>query len=420
MLRVVLRPVCCTVLVLLAGVFMVYAGTEDDQKKENMLKVLAALSRGSDAIKSGHFREAVDVLESHLALIGNNREYLDALRNAYLGLLQDLSQKNQPGEVERYQRRLQAIDPGALLEIKGAGNPRPQETLAAPPTQTGVPGAPTQAAPAPAPVSQTTQSGPDARPQSARGRAGSHCWREGQRPLQRRQQRPLPAGPCPAETGRSGLSERQQVRGRLPAVRPGLPARPAGRLVPEILADAGSQGASGILQATCRCDRLEREKAGQAGSGDESAKSARPCRWLPAGSSISSARISWSGFRQRLLHRPGLFEARKHLQSSSSICRVRSRAGRFARRPTSGFSTNGPPSRWSAWPELRSRPGRPRPANGSARPPQLEPALRPVLVPDQARLQPGHPKADRLSRPRHPGNGQGKRPRAVAPDRSAL
>jgi hypothetical protein len=127
MVRIALRLAAGAGLVLL-GVVLVHAGPEEDQKIETTLKVTTALTKGSEALKCGHYREAVDVLEGQLALVGDNRAYLNALRDAYQGLILDLKQKNQEAEIARYQRRLSALDPGALLESKGAGNPRPPET----------------------------------------------------------------------------------------------------------------------------------------------------------------------------------------------------------------------------------------------------------------------------------------------------
>ncbi len=115
MVRIAPRLLCCAGLVLVA-VVMAHAGPEDEQKIENTLKVATALVKGSEAIKCGHYREAVDLLEGQLALIGDNRQYLNALRDAYQGLIQELKQKNQEAEAVRYQRRLSALDPGTVLE----------------------------------------------------------------------------------------------------------------------------------------------------------------------------------------------------------------------------------------------------------------------------------------------------------------
>ncbi len=129
MVRVLLRLLGCAGLVL-AGAVLVHAGNENEDKVQNALKVQAALSKGSEALELRQYGQAVDALERELTLIGGNRDYLNALRDAYLGLIQELRQKNQPDEAARYERRLRALDPGALLEIKPAGNPPPVQTPA--------------------------------------------------------------------------------------------------------------------------------------------------------------------------------------------------------------------------------------------------------------------------------------------------
>jgi len=151
MVRVALRLLCCSGLIL-AGVVLVHAGPEHDQKIENTLKVTTAFNNACDALKSGQFRVAVDSLESQLDLIGDNRAYLNALRDAYQRLIQELQQKNQPDEAARYQRRLKALDPGALLEIPRVGNSRPVDAPVPTPAPVAAPvptSAPVAAPPAP-------------------------------------------------------------------------------------------------------------------------------------------------------------------------------------------------------------------------------------------------------------------------------
>src|SRR5262249_9509220 len=55
-----------------------------------------------------------------------NRDYLRALSDAYLGYIVELRQANQPEEAAKYQRRLGNVDPGALLELKGPRSPAPK------------------------------------------------------------------------------------------------------------------------------------------------------------------------------------------------------------------------------------------------------------------------------------------------------
>jgi tetratricopeptide (TPR) repeat protein len=107
------------------------AGDEDVEKKVlNLLAVQKALQEGRDALKRGDYQAAVTVLESRIAFIDGKKEYLDALRDAYLGYLRELKQSNRTAEILTYSRRLECCDPGALLELKA--------TPTAAPTTSGV------------------------------------------------------------------------------------------------------------------------------------------------------------------------------------------------------------------------------------------------------------------------------------------
>ena len=97
---------------ILGGAALLFAGPDDTTDKiAATLKVQTALAKGRDSLKSGHFREAVDALEKEIALIEGNGGYLNVLRDSYLGLISELTQKNQPDEAAHYRRRLAAIDP---------------------------------------------------------------------------------------------------------------------------------------------------------------------------------------------------------------------------------------------------------------------------------------------------------------------
>src|SRR5205823_14949890 len=97
----------------------------DDDKEKKILKRLAvqkALQEGRDALKRGDYQAAVTVLEAHVACIDGNKEYLDALRDAYLGYIHELKQNNRTADVPTYLRRLECCDPGALLELDAASH----------------------------------------------------------------------------------------------------------------------------------------------------------------------------------------------------------------------------------------------------------------------------------------------------------
>jgi tetratricopeptide (TPR) repeat protein len=94
------------------------AGDEEVEKKVlNLLSVQKALQEGKDALKRGDYQAAVTVLESRIAFIDGKKEYLDALRDAYLGYLRELKQNNRTAEILTYMPRLECIDPGALLVL---------------------------------------------------------------------------------------------------------------------------------------------------------------------------------------------------------------------------------------------------------------------------------------------------------------
>ncbi len=106
------------VLLIGAPPFLRAAGDEDHEKKVlNCLAVQKALQEGRDALKRGDYQAAVTVLEARVAFIDGQKEYLDALRDAYLGYIRELKQTNRTGEISTYTRRLECCDPGAVLEL---------------------------------------------------------------------------------------------------------------------------------------------------------------------------------------------------------------------------------------------------------------------------------------------------------------
>jgi hypothetical protein len=117
------------------------AADEDrDAKLRSLLAVQKALADGRDFLKSGEFRAAVTVLEARVVYIDGNKEYLDALRDAYIGYIRELKQSNRGAEAATYVRRLECCDPGALLEMAGPVKaPAVAAAAAAPPKLPDVP-----------------------------------------------------------------------------------------------------------------------------------------------------------------------------------------------------------------------------------------------------------------------------------------
>ncbi len=102
---------------------------EDSESRLRVqLAVQKALQEGRDHLQRGNYQAAVFVLESQVARINGNREYLNALAEAYRGYIRELKQNNRTGDVPTYLERLKILDPGVVLE---EGRPR-----AAPPTLT--------------------------------------------------------------------------------------------------------------------------------------------------------------------------------------------------------------------------------------------------------------------------------------------
>jgi len=77
--------------------------------------VQLALRQAQDHLKRGETRQAIEVLESRLAWINGNRDYLAALREAYTAHLKDLQLHNQDAEIPAILAKLRLYDPGAQL-----------------------------------------------------------------------------------------------------------------------------------------------------------------------------------------------------------------------------------------------------------------------------------------------------------------
>jgi hypothetical protein len=123
------RYLLLAAVLLLGAPALTHAAEDEDHEKKvlNLLAVQKALQEGRDALKRGDYQAAVTVLESRIAFINGQKEYLDALRDAYLGYLHELKQTNRTAEILTYTRRLECCDPGAVLELN-ATHPVPVAT----------------------------------------------------------------------------------------------------------------------------------------------------------------------------------------------------------------------------------------------------------------------------------------------------
>jgi hypothetical protein len=103
------------------------AGPNDDRANAiaTTLAVQTALQHGRECLLQKNPQAAVYVLEKELARINGNREYLAVLRDAYRAYVKELRLANKDAEAEVYLRRLQILDPGAVLDSQPAASPRP-------------------------------------------------------------------------------------------------------------------------------------------------------------------------------------------------------------------------------------------------------------------------------------------------------
>jgi hypothetical protein len=156
-------------LIVLAGVGLLFglppnrsAGGEDAESKlRTQLAVQTALQQGRDNLQRGNYQAAVYSLEKEIVRVDGNREYLNALREAYRGYVRELHQANNHAEAKRYQERLKILDPGYQIEMN-AGQSSKAPTIAALASQTA-PAAP--APPKPAELEAPKPNSYTARPQ---------------------------------------------------------------------------------------------------------------------------------------------------------------------------------------------------------------------------------------------------------------
>jgi hypothetical protein len=88
----------------------------EGKKLRELLAVQKALSEGRDQIKRGNFKAAVFALESEIARINANPDYLKALAEAYRGYVRELQQADRIEEMNIYLERLQILDKGVVLD----------------------------------------------------------------------------------------------------------------------------------------------------------------------------------------------------------------------------------------------------------------------------------------------------------------
>jgi tetratricopeptide (TPR) repeat protein len=91
---------------------------EADLRIRNRLAVQTAMLKGADLVKAGRFEEAVRLLEPQVPYIDGNGRFLDLLRDAYRGHVEELAKAGKAAEAARYRNRLAILDPGTRYVVE--------------------------------------------------------------------------------------------------------------------------------------------------------------------------------------------------------------------------------------------------------------------------------------------------------------
>jgi tetratricopeptide (TPR) repeat protein len=111
-------------------------GEDTESKLRTQLAIQAALQQGRESLRRGEYQAAVYCLEKEIPRLDGNRDYLNALREAYRGYIRELQQTNRYAEASEYQERLQSLDPGYHIEVNVG---RPSSAPASSPPASGPP-----------------------------------------------------------------------------------------------------------------------------------------------------------------------------------------------------------------------------------------------------------------------------------------
>src|SRR5205823_3286331 len=91
-------------------------GEERDNALMASLAVQTAMQQGRECLLQNRARAAVEVLEEQIARINGNQTYLTLLRDAYRAYVRELRVTKQDATAQIYLRRLQILEPGAVVE----------------------------------------------------------------------------------------------------------------------------------------------------------------------------------------------------------------------------------------------------------------------------------------------------------------
>jgi hypothetical protein len=117
--------VCSGLMSTLALGLVQAGGEEAEGRLRTQLAVQTALQQGRDNLQRGNYQAAVYCLEKEIARVDGNRDYLNALRDAYRGYIRELVQAKNPAEARRYQERLKIIDAGYEIEMTAGHSSNP-------------------------------------------------------------------------------------------------------------------------------------------------------------------------------------------------------------------------------------------------------------------------------------------------------
>jgi hypothetical protein len=113
------------ILLLLAVATTVVAGPPEDSGRaiDDALAANRALVEARDLLTQGDAKQAIEILEAKLPLVGTNqKEFLGTLRDAYWAYLKQLQRERRDEQIPLYLKRLRLLDPQAELE----GFPAPE------------------------------------------------------------------------------------------------------------------------------------------------------------------------------------------------------------------------------------------------------------------------------------------------------
>jgi tetratricopeptide (TPR) repeat protein len=93
------------------------SGEDAETRLRGQLALQSALQQGRDNLQRGEYQAAVYCLEKEIARVDGNRDYMNALREAYRGYIRELQQTKRHADARTYQERLKILDPGYQIEL---------------------------------------------------------------------------------------------------------------------------------------------------------------------------------------------------------------------------------------------------------------------------------------------------------------